>query len=78
MATGNRTAPMSATPGDGQKNHDVTIIIIPIPQKAKAGVRIKRVSGAIMVSLMPVRMSTRLIATIIEMIMMVPISSLVA
>ncbi|MNI47846.1 hypothetical protein D3C73_1023840 [compost metagenome] len=50
----------------------------PMPQYAMAGVRMNRVSGATIVSLIPVIIRIRLIATIIDMIMIVPSSSLVA
>ncbi|MNR48890.1 hypothetical protein D3C85_1681800 [compost metagenome] len=52
--------------------------MMPIPQKANAGVLRNLVSGATIVSLMPVRIKTRLMATIMEMIIIVPINSLVA
>ncbi|MOA23675.1 hypothetical protein D3C78_1443090 [compost metagenome] len=69
---------MRATAGDGQKNREVTSIIRPMPQKANAGVLRNRVKGAIMISFIPVRMRTRLIATMMDMIRIVPINSLMA
>ncbi|MNV39486.1 hypothetical protein D3C71_1310690 [compost metagenome] len=49
-----------------------------MPQNAINGVRKKRVSGATIVSFIPVRVNTLLMATMIEIIIIVPISSLVA
>lgn len=57
---------------------EVTSIINPIPQKASAGVRKHRVSGETITSLIPVIIRTRLMATIIEMMKIVPIISLAA
>ncbi len=73
-----QTTPIKATAGEGQKKKEVTIMMMPIPQNAINGVRNKRVRGATIVSLIPVRVKTRLIATMIEMIIIVPINSLVA
>ncbi|MMZ63158.1 hypothetical protein D1872_253960 [compost metagenome] len=77
-ATGSSTAPIKATAGEGQKKNEVIIMIRPIPQNATAGVRMKRIKGPSIVSLIPVRIRTRLIATTIEIIMIVPINSFVA
>ncbi|MNI84459.1 hypothetical protein D3C73_1413660 [compost metagenome] len=77
-AAGSRTAPIRATAGEGQKKREEISIMIPMPQYAIAGVRRNRVSGDTIVSLMPVTPSTRLIATMMEIIMIVPINSLVA
>lgn len=77
-AAGSRTAPSNATAGDGQKNHEMIIIKIPIIQKARVGFLKNFVKGAIMTSLMPDLDNTELIATIIEMINMVDINSVIA
>ena len=77
-ATGNKTAPNNATAGDGQKNQEMIIIKIPIIQKPSVGVFMIFVKGETMTSLMPVFISTRLIATIMDMIKMVDKSSVIA
>jgi hypothetical protein len=78
MATGSSTAPSRATAGDGQKNHEITIIKMPIVQYASAGERISLAKGEIITSLMPEAVSVLLIATIIEITRMVDSSSVMA
>lgn len=53
-------------------------MIKPMPQYAIAGDRSRRANGETMISLMPVATSSRLIATMIEMMRIVPDSSLIA
>jgi hypothetical protein len=75
---GSITAPIKATAGEGQKNHEIIIIKIPMTQYANAGLFISFVNGDIINSLIPVFASIVLIATITEIINIVPISSTIA
>src|SRR5690606_37303080 len=78
IATGNKTAPNRATAGDGQKNQEITIMSNPIVQNPRVGFFIIFVNGAIITSFIPVFVNIRLIATIIEMMIIVDKSSVMA
>ncbi|MBK5460436.1 hypothetical protein JFU24_13150 [Peribacillus sp. TH27] len=77
-ATGSITAPSKATAGEGQKNQDIIIMTIPIIQKASVGFLMNLANGAIMTSLIPDFVKTVLMATMIEIIIIVDINSVIA
>ena len=78
MATGNNTAPISATAGEGQKKKEIIIIKIPIVQKAVVGFLMIFENGKIITSLMPEMVKILLIATIIEITSIVGNSCVIA
>lgn len=78
MATGNNTAPIKATAGEGQKKNEMSIIKIPIVQNAVVGFLIILEKGEIITSLIPEIVKMLLIATIMEMTRMVGNSSVIA
>jgi hypothetical protein len=78
IATGNNTAPIKATAGDGQKKNEMIIINIPIVQKAVDGFFMTLEKGEIITSLIPDIVNILLIATIIEITRIVGNSSVMA
>jgi hypothetical protein len=77
-ATGNNTAPIKATAGDGQKKDEMSIINRPMVQNAVVGFFITLEKGEIITSLIPEIVNILLIATIIEITRMVGSSSVIA
>jgi len=69
---------MSATAGEGQKNHEITIMTIPIVQNAREGVFMIRAKGEIIKSLIPVDIRILLIEEMIEITSIIESSSLIA